>query len=81
MLSIPLRKKAGKKKTVLNAVVTALVFAVVLIGLMFLINAIIGSGDLELTALVIPVYLTFIITSVMRQNCPTTDLSLISYQV
>lgn len=69
LLSIPLRKKDGKKKTVLNAVVTALVFAVVLIGLMFLINAVIGSGDLELVALVIPVYLTFIITTVMALLC------------
>ena len=65
LLSVPLSKKTEKKKTVLNAVFTALVFAFVLTGLMFLINAVIGSGELELAAMVIPVYLTFIITSVM----------------
>ena len=69
LLSIPLNKKADKKKTALNAVLTALVFAIVLIGLMFLINAVIGSGELKLAAMVIPVYLTFIITSVMALLC------------
>ena len=69
LLSIPLSKKTDKKKTVLNAVLTALVFALVLIGLMFLINAVIGSGELELAAMVIPVYLTFIITAVMAILC------------
>ncbi|MBR3781195.1 MAG: hypothetical protein IKK63_08360, partial [Clostridia bacterium] len=69
LLSIPLSKKTDKKKTALNAVLTALAFALVLIGLMFLINAVIGSGELELAAMVIPVYLTFIITSVMSLLC------------
>ena len=69
LLSIPLSKKADKKKTALNAVLTSLVFAFVLVGLMFLINAIIGSGELELAALVIPVYITFIITFVMALLC------------
>ena len=68
-LSIPLSKKATKKKTALNAVLTALVFALALIGLMFLINAVIGSGELELAALVIPVYITFIVTSVLALLC------------
>ncbi|MEE0980287.1 MAG: hypothetical protein U0K91_01285, partial [Acutalibacteraceae bacterium] len=65
LLSIPLGKKADKKKKALNAVLTALSFAVILIGLMFLINAVIGNGELVLAAMVIPVYLTFIIASVM----------------
>ena len=69
LLSIPLSKKVDKKKTALNAVLTAFVFAFVLIGLMFLINAVIGSGELELAAMVIPVYLTFILTSVMSLLC------------
>ena len=69
LLSIPLSKKTDKKKTALSAVLTAFVFALVLIGLMFLINAVIGSGELELAAMVIPVYLTFIITSVMALLC------------
>ena len=69
LLSIPLSKKPDKKKTALNAALTALGFALVLIGLMFLINAVIGSGELELAAMVIPVYLTFIITTVMALLC------------
>ena len=69
LLSVPLSKKSDKKKKALNAVLTAFGFAFILIGLMFLINAVIGSGDLELAAMVIPVYLTFIITSVMALLC------------
>ena len=69
LLSIPLRKSADKKKTALKAVLMALAFAFVLMGLMFLINAVIGSGELELAAMVIPVYLTFIITFVMALLC------------
>ena len=69
LLSIPLSKKADKKKKALNAVLTALVFAIVLVGLMFLINAIIGNGELNLAAMVVPVYLTFIITSVVALLC------------
>ena len=69
LLSISLNKKSAKKKKALNAVLTAIVFAVVLIGFMFLINAVIGNGELNLAAIVIPVYLTFIITSVMALIC------------
>ncbi len=69
LLSIPLNKKANKKKKALNAALTAFVFAAVLVGLMFLINAVIGSGELELAAMVIPVWLTFIITSAMALLC------------
>ena len=69
LLSIPLNKKSAKKKKALNTVLTAIVFAIVLIGLMFLINAVIGNGELNLAAMVIPVYLTFIITSVMALIC------------
>ena len=69
LLSISLNKKGGKKKTLLNAVLTALVFAFLLMGLMFFINAVIASGELELAAMVIPVYLTFIITSFMALLC------------
>ena len=69
LLSLPLSKNADKKKKTKNAVITALVFAIVLVGLMFLINAVMGSDELELAAMVIPVYLTFIITSVMAVLC------------
>ncbi len=69
LLSLPLSKNAGKKKTVMNAVITSLVFAVVLVGLMFLINGIIGNGELNLLALIIPVYLSFIITTVLVFLC------------
>ncbi len=69
LLSIPLNQKANKKKKALNAALTAFVFAAVLVGLMFLINAVIGSGELELAAMVIPVWLTFIITWAMALLC------------
>ena len=69
LLSVPLNKKADKKKKALNAVLTAFVFAFVLMGLMFVINAVIGNGELNLAAMVVPVYLTFIITSVMALIC------------
>ena len=69
LLSIPLGKKTDKKKTALNAVLTALAFAAILVGGMFLINAVIGNGELDLAAMVIPVYLIFIITTVMALLC------------
>ncbi len=69
LLSIPLSRNAGKKKTVMNAVITALVLAVVLVGLMLLINSIIGNGKLNQIALIIPVYLSFIITTVLVFLC------------
>ncbi len=69
LLSIPLSRNAAKKKTVMNAVITALVLAVVLVGLMLLINGIIGNGELNQIALIIPVYLSFIITTVLVFLC------------
>ncbi len=65
LLILPLSRNAGKKKTIMNAVITAFTLAVVLIGLMLLINGIIGNGELNLIALIIPVYLSFIITTVL----------------
>ncbi len=69
LLSIPLSRNTGKKKIVMNAVITALIYAVVLVGLMFLINGIIGNGELNLLALIIPVYLSFIITTILVFLC------------
>ena len=65
LLSIPLNKNKDKKKTVKNVVITASVFAALLIGLMLVINAIIGNGELNQIALIIPVYLSFIFTTVL----------------
>ena len=65
LLSIPL----NKKKTVKNAVVTASVFAVVLIGFMLIINAFIGNGELNQIALVVPVYLSFIAVTILVLLC------------
>lgn len=69
LLSLPLSKNAGKKRKVKNAVITALVFAFVLVGLMLLINGIIGNGELNQIALIVPVYLSFIITTVLVYLC------------
>ena len=69
LLSVPLSKNTEKKKTVMNTVVTASFFAVVLVGLMFLINGIIGNGELNQAALIIPVYLTFVAVTLLVFLC------------
>ena len=69
LLSLPLSKNADKKKKAKNAVITALVFVLVLVGLMLLINGIIGNGELNQIGLIVPVYLSFIITTVLVILC------------
>ncbi len=69
VLSLPLSKNTDKKKKTMNAVITALIFAFVLVGLMLLINGIIGNGELNQLALIVPVYLSFIITTVLVFLC------------
>ena len=69
LLSIPSRQKPDKKKTVVNAAVTALVYGVVLAGLMLLINCIISNSELNQIALVIPVYLSFIMITISAFLC------------
>lgn len=54
-----------KKKKPTKAIGTGFAVAVVLVGLMFLINAIKGNGELNLSALYIPVNLTFIVTCIL----------------
>lgn len=69
LLSLPLCKSKNKKKRFLNSVYIALIFAVILVGLMLLINGIIGNGELNQIALIIPVYLSFIIITVLVFLC------------
>ena len=69
LLSIPLSRNAGKKKTIINAVITAFTLWVALVGLMLLINGIIGNGELNQEALIIPVSLSFIIATVLVFLC------------
>ncbi len=69
VLSLPLSKNTDKKKKTMNAVITALIFAFVLVGLMLLINGIIGNGELNQHALIVPVYLSFFITTVLVLLC------------
>ncbi len=69
LLSIPLSKNTEKKRTVKNAVITASVFAIMLVALMLLINCIIGNNELNQIALVIPVYLSFITVTVLVLLC------------
>ncbi len=69
LLSIPLSKNANKKKKIASSAITAQVVAFVLIGLMLLINGIIGNGELNKLALIVPVYLSFIITTVLVLLC------------
>ena len=69
LLSIPLSRNSEKKKIVKNAVISAFAFALVLVGLMLLINGIIGNGELNQIALIVPVYLSFIITTALVLLC------------
>ncbi len=69
LLSIPLSKNTEKKRTVKNAVITASVFAIMLVALMLLINCIIGNSELNQIALVIPIYLSFITVTVLVLLC------------
>ena len=69
LLSIPLSKNTEKKRTVKNAVITASVFAIMLVGLMLLINAVIGNGELNQIALIVPVYLSFVLTTILVLLC------------
>ena len=69
LLSVPMGKNCDRKTTALKSVVTAGVFALVLIGGMFLINGIINSGNLELIAMIIPVYITFVLTTILALVC------------
>lgn len=65
LLSLPL----SEKKKNLRAAVTKRITALVLVGGMFLINLIIGNSMLNLIALIVPVYLTFIIITVLALLC------------
>lgn len=65
LLAMPLSIGKGKKKTALTAVVSGLVFGAVLVGLMFILNAIFGKGSLDSMGLHIPVYLIFTLTAVL----------------
>ena len=69
LLSLPLSKNLVKKKRFISSVVTALIFAFVLIGLMLLINDIIGNGELNQIALIVPVYLSFIMATFLVFLC------------
>ncbi len=65
LLSLPI----SRKKKNFRAAVTKALSVLVLVGGMFLINGIISNGKLNLIALIIPVYLTFIITTVLALLC------------
>ena len=69
LLSVPLSPKTDKKKTVKNVVVTVLVLAFILVGLMLVINAVIGNGELNQIALIVPVYLSFIALTALVLLC------------
>ncbi len=61
-ISVPIGilRKWNKKKIIIFFMLTAVAIALLLIGLMFLINAIIGKGQLSMFALVIPVCISFL---------------------
>lgn len=65
LLSLPI----SEKKKALYCTLTEAVVALVLVGGMLAINAVIGNGELNSAALYIPVYLTFIIITVLAIVC------------
>ena len=60
VLALPLNQKAGVKKAITKSLIIASAVTAVLVGLMLVINAVIGNGELHIAALVVPVYITFI---------------------
>ena len=68
-LGFGISKNKDKKSKIKNSVISAVVTAVVLVGLMLVINLIAGKGGLKLVGLVVPVNLTFIITVALTMLC------------
>lgn len=63
------KKNPAKKHITKNVIVDVIASAVSLIGLIFILNAIIGNGELELISMTISVYITFIETAVLSFLC------------
>ena len=59
-VSLCLRREWSKKWIVLVGVLTAVASLLLLVGLMLLINAVIGNGQLNMIALAVPVYASFV---------------------
>ena len=55
----------SKNKKIVKAILTGFSFAVILVGIMLLINTVTGNGELISSGLYIPVNLTFIVTAVL----------------
>ena len=65
LISLPI----NKKKKILRAIISALITAAVLIGGMLLINGIIGNGELNISALFVPVSLAFTFITILVLIC------------
>ena len=68
-LCISVAKNKDKKAKIKNSLLSALVVAIILLVVTFIINLIIGKGVFQLVGLIVPVYLTFIITAVLTVLC------------
>jgi hypothetical protein len=68
-LCISIAKNKDKKAKIKNSVFSALVVAIILLVVTFIINLIVGKGEFQLVGLIVPVYLTFVITAVLTVLC------------
>lgn len=68
-LCISVAKNNDKKAKIKNSVFPALLVAIILLVVTFIINLIVGKGEFQLVGLIVPVYLTFVITAVLTVVC------------
>ena len=68
-LCISVAKNKDKKAKIKNSVFPALLVAIILLVVTFIINLIVGKGEFQLVGLIVPVYLTFVITAVLTVVC------------
>ena len=68
-LCISVAKNKDKKAKIKNSVLSALLVAIILLVVTFIINLIVGKGEFQLVGLIVPVYLTFVITAVLTVVC------------
>lgn len=68
-LCISVAKNKDKKAKIKNSVFSALLVAIILLVVTFIINLIVGKGEFQLVGLIVPVYLTFVITAVLTVVC------------
>ena len=68
-LSLSITKNETKNAKIKKSLITAVAIAISLLGLMFLLNLVIGKGELTDIGLFVPVYVTFAVTAFLVVVC------------